>query len=70
MKVAAVSILALAASASAFVPPTTTQHNRRFSTEQAALADQIFGLDLFAPNKDVNTYGARKKKNVSSATVT
>jgi hypothetical protein len=22
-------------------------------------------MDLFAPNKDVNTYGARNKKNVS-----
>ena len=63
MKYTSFSLLAVLASVSAFVP---AQQSARVSTEQAALADQIFGLDLFAPNPDVNTYGARKKKNVSS----
>jgi len=63
MKYVAISLLAILASVSAFVP---AQQSTRVSTEQAALADKIFGLDLFAPNPDVNTYGARKKKNVSA----
>lgn len=63
MKYTAVSLLAVLASVSAFIP---AQQSARLSTEQAALADKIFGLDLFAPNPEVNTYGARKKKNVSN----
>jgi len=36
------------------------------STElQASLLDAISGMDLFAPKKDQNTYGARKNKNLS-----
>jgi len=64
MKYTAFSLLALLASVSAFVP-AQQQGARVGSTEQAAIADKIFGLDLFAPNPDINTYGARKKKNVS-----
>lgn len=64
MKYIALSILAIVTTAAAFVP--AQQQNSRVSTEQAALADKIFGLDLFAPNPEINTYGARNKKNVSA----
>ena len=64
MKYIALSILATVSTAAAFVP--AQQQNSRVSTEQAALADKIFGLDLFAPNPEINTYGARNKKNVSA----
>ena len=64
MKYTALSILSIVAMASAFVP--VRQQNSRVSTEHAALADKIFGLDLFAPNPEINTYGARTKKNVSA----
>jgi len=30
-----------------------------------SLFDKVFGMDLFAPVKDQNDYGARGKKNVS-----
>uniref|UniRef100_A0A7S2Y766 PS II complex 12 kDa extrinsic protein n=1 Tax=Entomoneis paludosa TaxID=265537 RepID=A0A7S2Y766_9STRA len=60
MKVAAVfvSLLSLAV---AFVPQ---QQSARSSTEVKALFDDIFGMDLFAPNKEVNDYGSRNKKNL------
>jgi len=40
----------------------------RFGTALGAepLFKRITGLDLFAPNPEINTYGARKKKNVRS----
>ena len=63
MKYTAFSFLAIVTAVSAFVP---AQQNNRVSVEQGALADKIFGLDLFAPNPEVNTYGARNKKNVSA----
>jgi len=33
--------------------------------KKKTLFTTIFEMDLFAPNKDVNDYGSRKKKNVS-----
>ena len=62
VKYSVLSLVALVASASAFVP---AGQNSRVSVQQNALADNIFGLDLFAPVKDQNNYGARAKKNVS-----
>ena len=39
----------------------------RVGTEmQASLFDAIQGMDLFAPKKDQNSYGARKNKDVST----
>jgi hypothetical protein len=39
-------------------------------TQQNALADRIFGMDLFAPKKDQNNYGARAKKDIKVGTLT
>lgn len=68
MKVVAI-LFALVATASAFSP---VAFNGRSSTalneqkeEKKTFFDTVFGMDLFAPNPDVNTYGARQKKNVS-----
>ena len=65
MKTSAFLALLCSISASAFVVP---QSNRAGSvTELSALADNIFGLDLF--NKDGNKYGAREKKNLKQGTL-
>lgn len=61
MKYTAATSLVLLASASAFAPPTS---NGRVSVARDAIADKIFGMDLFEPNKGQNDYGARSKKNV------
>jgi len=37
----------------------------RADTQLASLFDEIANMDLFAPKKDQNTYGARYKKDVS-----
>lgn len=50
-------VLSLAASASAFVPSTSSS---RPSVAREALADRIFDMNLF--DKDNNKYGARDKK--------
>lgn len=63
MKTAAAISLALLASASAFAPAPSS--NGRVSVaREASIADRIFGMDLFEPNKEQNDYGARSKKNV------
>jgi hypothetical protein len=59
MKTTAALLLTLAASASAFAPQ---QSQGRTSVAQNALADRIFGMDLY--NRDGNKYGARAKKNL------
>jgi hypothetical protein len=64
MRTSAIIALGLVATTQGFAP--VTQQGRGVNTElSATLFDTIFGMDLFAPNKDVNTYGARNKKNVS-----
>jgi hypothetical protein len=67
MKTNALLALALSASASAFVIPQSTQRAGSV-TELNALADNIFGLDLFDPKR--NKYGAREKKNVKAGAIT
>lgn len=61
MKYTAAASIALLASASAFAPTAT---NGRVSVAREALADKIFGMDLWEPVKDSNEYGARTKKNL------
>ena len=73
-KIIAVFFLSLA-SASAFAPAgisvaSTARMIRLSSTVQHAIADRIFGLDLFAPNADQNDYGARGKKNLKVGQLT
>ena len=56
------SLLAAATAASAFVTPSQLQQVRTHSVAREALADRVFGMDLF--NKDGNKYGARAKKDL------
>jgi hypothetical protein len=63
MKYIAALALAFSASAAAFAP-LQTQNVGRPSTARDAIFDSIIGMDLFAPVKDQNNYGARAKKNV------
>jgi hypothetical protein len=66
MKTSALIIAASVASASAFVPaakaPVSTELNGLFKT--------ISNMDLWAPVKDSNDYGARGKKNIKTGTLT
>lgn len=59
--VAAVSVLAVVASVQGFAP---VSQGRVGTQLQETLFDKVFGMDLFAPVKDQNDYGARAKKNV------
>ena len=73
MKIA-VALASTLAVASAFAPSSVTSRTgTELLAKKGAAAeekkkpffDAVFGMDLFAPNPDVNTYGARAKKNVS-----
>ena len=71
MKIAVVLASTLAV-ASAFAPaPVSTRSAtelmaaKKTEPEKKPFFSTVFGMDLFAPNPDVNTYGARSKKNVS-----
>lgn len=66
MKTTALLTFLLVTSASAFVAPQSTR--TASVTELDALADRIFGLDLFDPSR--NKYGAREKKNVKTGSLT
>lgn len=61
MKYIAAASVALLASTSAFAPVASVG---RVSVAREAIADKIFGLDLWEPVKDSNEYGARSKKNL------
>merc|ERR1712203_603266 len=50
----------------AFVPGTKTQT----SFALHGIFEKIADLDLFAPNPDVNTYGARNKKTLKTGKIT
>lgn len=73
MKTAVVLASTLAV-ASAFAPAQVTSRagtelmakKGSVEEEKKPFFSTVFGMDLFAPNPDVNTYGAREKKNVSA----
>lgn len=67
MKCTSAIILATLISVSAFAPQ---QQSVRSTVAQNALADRIFGMDLFTPVKDQNNYGARKNKNLKVGKIT
>lgn len=67
MKLVSALLLSVLASATAFAP---SQQSPRTSVAVDALADKIFGLDLFEPVKDQNNYGARAKKNLKVGSIT
>jgi hypothetical protein len=62
MKTGAVITLGLVASVQGFAPAS---QGRAGTQLQETLFDKILGMDLFAPVKEQNDYGARGKKNVS-----
>jgi hypothetical protein len=66
----ALAVVALFSLATAFVPSSTNAPVKSSPTAQYALADRIFGMDLFAPKKDQNDYGARNAKNVKVGKIT
>ena len=67
MKTSALIIAGCVASASAFPP---APNGERASTQlHKSLFRTISEMDLFAPQKDQNDYGARSKKNANIATL-
>merc|ERR1712032_179990 len=46
-------------------PPGSGKVSSSSTQIQGSLFDAVSNMDLFAPKKDQNTYGARKKKNLS-----
>jgi hypothetical protein len=62
---AIVLALVLVAAVQGFAP---VSQGRVGSKLNESLFDKVAQMDLFAPKKDQNTYGARSKKNVSTMT--
>uniref|UniRef100_A0A7S2YM18 Uncharacterized protein n=1 Tax=Entomoneis paludosa TaxID=265537 RepID=A0A7S2YM18_9STRA len=67
MKYTAVVSALLLANVDAFAPG---QSSPRTTVACDALADKIFGMDLFAPKADQNNYGARGNKNLKVGEIT
>lgn len=66
MKTSVAFIAACIASASAFTP---SPNGARASTQLNGIFDTIFDMDLFAPKKTQNDYGARKNKNLGTGSL-
>jgi hypothetical protein len=64
--VAAIVVLAVLAPVQGFAP---VSQGRVETQLRESLFDKVFGLDLFAPVKDQNDYGARGRKQVSAEIV-
>eukprot|EP00527_Entomoneis_sp_CCMP2396_P007604 CAMPEP_0198137404 /NCGR_PEP_ID=MMETSP1443-20131203/885_1 /TAXON_ID=186043 /ORGANISM="Entomoneis sp., Strain CCMP2396" /LENGTH=165 /DNA_ID=CAMNT_0043798809 /DNA_START=88 /DNA_END=585 /DNA_ORIENTATION=- len=67
MKIIAVLVSTL--SLAAAFAPSSSSRSTKSSTEMNALFDNIFGMDLYAPNRAVNEYGQRKNKNIKQGEV-
>ena len=63
MKYSLVLAPVLVAAVQGFAPAPQA---RAGSQLQESLFDKVAQMDLFAPKKDQNTYGARNKKDVST----
>lgn len=78
MKYSAIVALLLVASATSFAPASNSGRTstslaatkKAESAKKKSLFSQIADMDLFAPNPDVNTYGARSKKNMKVGKIT
>jgi len=66
IKVAAL-LVAFVASTQAFAPAASSG---RVATARESIFSRISEMDLFAPKKDQNNYGARAKKNLDPAKLT
>ena len=60
--------LVLVADVQAFAPVSTQGQGVTSTQLQGTIFDAVAGMDLFAPKKDQNTYGARAGKDVSFTT--
>mmetsp|Transcript_18608 Transcript_18608/g.22802 ORF Transcript_18608/g.22802 Transcript_18608/m.22802 type:complete len:173 (-) Transcript_18608:377-895(-) len=70
MKTSIAITAACIASASAFAPANTNARQSTQLAEKKSLFKTISDMDLFAPVKDQNDYGARGKKNVKVGELT
>lgn len=71
MKTTCAFVIAGLASASAFAPATSgARASTQLAEKKPTIFTTIFGMDLFAPNKEVNDYGARNNKKVSASVPT
>ena len=66
MQIKTLVVLGTVASACAFVPEAKPHASFALN----GIFEQVAGLDLFAPNPDVNTYGARSKKKIVTGKIT
>mmetsp|Transcript_1998 Transcript_1998/g.2952 ORF Transcript_1998/g.2952 Transcript_1998/m.2952 type:complete len:162 (+) Transcript_1998:35-520(+) len=65
VKLNTVIVAASLACASAFVPSTSNARvNTELMAEKKSFFSTIFDMDLFAPDKEVNDYGARNRKGL------
>ena len=70
MKAATVlAAAAVLASASAFAPNTAPARSSTALNEKKKFFQSVTGMDLFAPDKEVNTYGARKRKSLKTGSI-
>merc|ERR1712032_1601091 len=60
----------MGASASAFAPASPPVKSSTTTALNESLFKKVSNLDLWAPVKDSNTYGARSKKNLKTGTLT
>lgn len=64
--VVVVVVLAVTTTVQGFAPAASQQGRTAGSTQlQKSIFDAISDMDLWAPDKDSNEYGARNKKKVS-----
>ncbi len=69
MKYTVALTAACIASASAFAPSAGDRASTQLAAEKKSFFSTVFDMDLFAPQKEQNDYGARNKKNVSAVFV-
>ena len=70
MKTSALIIAGCVASASAFAPSQQSAgSSTQLFAEKKSFFSTVFDLDLFAPKKEQNDYGARNKKNLSVGSI-
>merc|ERR1711957_4724 len=68
--VVATAALVLVADVQAFAPVSTQGQGVTSTQLQGTIFDAVAGMDLFAPKKDQNTYGARAGKDLRMGKIT
>lgn len=62
----AVVFTAILATTAAFAPAQSGKATTALNAEKKPFFNRVFGMDLFAHDPEVNTYGARNRKQVSN----